>query len=159
MAKATNLDSDIVYSTPKEERDNKKEFKNKKRNFEKKREKESGEEEREETKPAVDLDSDGFEIISEKKQGDKKKFYKKREYDENGNGERKKYYKKDNDEERPDTAIKKTAGPEFIKAKPVQINNLNKVTVLENVNFHYTKRFYFKRNFFYFNIINKLFKF
>lgn len=138
MSKAVNLDSDIVYSTPKEERENKKEFKPKKRNFDDKRkERTEGDEqrpERTETKPAVEYDSDGFEIISEKKQGEKKRPYRKREYEENGNGEKKRFQKKENGEERPATAVKKAAAPvEAAKPKPAQNNNLNKVTVLENV--------------------------
>lgn len=143
MSKAVNLDSDIVYSTPKEDRENKKDFKPKRKNFDGKRnERTSGDDvqrtertERTETKPAVEYDSDGFEIISEKKQGEKKKPYRKREYDNNGNGEKRKFQKRENGEERPATGIKKATAPvEAEKPKPAQNSNLNKVIVLENVN-------------------------
>lgn len=139
MSKAVNLDSDIVYTTPKEDRENKKDYKPRKKNYDGKRnDRTSGDEvqrtERTETKPAFDVDSDGFEIISEKKQGEKKKPYRKREYDDNGNGEKRRFQKRENGEERPATAIKKAAAPvEAAKPKPVQNSNLNKVTVLENV--------------------------
>jgi hypothetical protein len=144
MSKAVNLDSDIVYSTPKEDRENKKDFKPKRKNFDgKRKERTSGDDaprtERTETKPAVEYDSDGFEIISEKKQGEKKKPYRKREFDENGNGEKRKFQKRENGEERPATAIKKATAPvEAAKPKPAQNSNLNKVIVLENV-----KNFFF----------------
>jgi len=59
-----NIDGDIVYSTPKEEREKKDNNKKKpNKNNEKKREKR---EHKEEEKPTVQYDSDGFEIIAEK---------------------------------------------------------------------------------------------
>jgi len=152
MSKAVNLDVNIVYSTPKEDRDKeyKKDFKPRTKNFEGKRyEKPTGDQqqrsertertERTETKPTVEYDSDGFEIISEKKQGEKKKPYRKREFDDNGNGERKRFQKNENGEERPATAVKRTAAPvEAVKPKPAQNANLNKVTILENVKLYLT---------------------
>ena len=149
MSKAVNLVNDIVYSTPKEDRDNKKDFKPRIKNFEGKRtERTYGDElrperterterterpERTETKPAFEHDSDGFEIISEKKLGEKKKPYRKREFDDNGN-EKKIVFRKENGEERPATGVKRAAAPsEVAKPKPAQNTNLNKVTVLENV--------------------------
>lgn len=137
--KGITLDNAIVYSTPKEERgEYKKEFKPKK-NFEgRRKERTSGDEAKTETKPAVEYDSDGFEIITEKKQGEKKKTYKKREFEENGNGEKRRFQRKENGEERPATAIKVTVNNEVAKPKPAQNANLNKVTVLENVKFNFS---------------------
>jgi len=132
MSKGVNIDNDIVYSIPKEDRDNKKDFKPKTfKPFEGKR---TGDEARIETKLGFECDSDGFEIISVKKQGEKKKPYKKREYEENG-----KFQKRENGEERPATAVRKPAFPiEAPKPKLAHNTNLNKVTVLENV-----KNFFF----------------
>lgn len=150
MSKAVNLANDIVYSTPKEDRENKKDFKPRTKNFEGKRnenfegkrnERTFGDEQRiTETKSSVDIDSDGFEIIGEKKQGEKKKPYRKREFENNGNGEKKRFNWKENGEERPATAVKRAAAPvETAKPKPAVNANLNKVTVLENVR----KKFFF----------------
>jgi len=132
MSKAVNLDSDIVYSVPKENRgeDNKENKQYKKRKFEKRPERSSEKEKREETKPSVEVDSDGFEIITEKKQGEKKRPYKKREFNEDG--ERRRFNKRENGEERPATAIKKAAAPEESK-KQVPSTPANKVVVLETV--------------------------
>ncbi len=137
MSKAINLNNDIVYSTPKEDRENKKDFKPRNKNFEGKRsERVPGDEQRYETKSTVDVDSDGFEIIGEKKQSEKKKPYLKREFEENGNGEKKRFNRNENGDERPATAVKRVAAPveAAAKPKPAVNANLNKVTVLENVN-------------------------
>ncbi len=128
MSKANNVESDIVYSTPKENREDKKEYK--KRNFEKRPDRSSEKVRREDTKPSNE-DSDGFEIITEKKQGEKKRPYQKREY--NDDGERRKFHKRENGEERPATAVKQVVAAEETK-KPVQSTTANKVVVLETVN-------------------------
>lgn len=119
------MDGDIVYSTPKEEREKK--DTNKKRNFnnDKKREKRPYEK-KEEEKPVTQYDSDGFEIITEKV---KTKKPKRRDFD----GERKKFKKDDKDEkERPQTAVRKSSNVSdkmMQKPKPVIIEKVELETV------------------------------
>lgn len=134
MKNITNhqLENEIVYSTPKEERDNQKREYIPKKKYVKKYDQTNEEENIEETKPTVDCDSDGFEIISEKKIGEpkKKQPYKKREYDDND--KRKNFEKKD----RPVTGKGKTANGETeapVAKKETVSSNLNKVATLESV--------------------------
>lgn len=137
MSTHANVDNNIVYSTPKEDRENhlKKDYKHKRRNdqnYEKKGERKP-KEEIEESKPAVEYDSDGFEIISEKKQTEpKRKIYKKREFDNNNNynGDKKKFNKKENEENQT-----KTSSIVITEEKPKEkvVSNLGKVAVLDMV--------------------------
>lgn len=107
-----NMDGEIVYSTPKEEREKKEVYK--KRTFdnnnENKRERRQFEEKEE--KPVTQYDSDGFEIITEKV---KTKKTKKREFD----GE-KKFRKNDDREEkeRPQTTRKMSNASDKMNQKP-----------------------------------------
>jgi hypothetical protein len=107
------MEENIVYSTPKEEREKK--DNNKKRNFEKRdnnkrpfenreknRDKENDNEKDENT---TQYDSDGFEIITEKV---KNKKPKKRDFD----GEKRRFKKdenKDGEKERPQTTVRKSS--------------------------------------------------
>lgn len=122
----TNLEGDIVYSTPKEERE-KKERKPKK-NFDNEKKRERKPREEKEEKPAVQYDSDGFEIISEKVKTTKKR----REYD----GERKWNKKEENDSERPQTAVRKNSNANEKVQKP-------KAIVQEKVEMQVVSLFYF----------------
>lgn len=117
-----NLDEELVYSTPKEEREKKD---NKKKNYNNDKKERKPRENKVEEKPAVQYDSDGFEIITEKVKATKKP---KRNYD----GEKRNFKKNENKEERPQTAIRKSSDASeknINKPKPVVVEKV----VMESV--------------------------
>lgn len=142
MTNHTNFDNGVVYSTPKEDKTNiKKEYQPNKKyqyNKDKKRERKHSEDNEDDDKQDVEYDSDGFEIITEKKSDNKKKNFKKREYD--NNGERKKFNKKDQE----DKNIKKDVPAEEKPKEKTVVSNLGKVAVLDVQIYIISSSFIFK---------------
>lgn len=99
-----NVEEELVYSTPKEDREKKPRDQNKKRTFNnnnnEKREKRNYEN-KEKEENTTQYDSDGFEIIQEKVKTKKPK--------RNFDGEKRRFKKDEDREERPQTAIRKNS--------------------------------------------------